>query len=553
MLGAPRRQSALVTASATVAAALVVAMAALAGCAAVGTVNLNRPLWSPGAPMPTSSGPASQAAAIVANLNDIDLVGQVLMPSVNLSDPVTVPADLVRRYHLGGLIVMGDVRNTAAGGTATQVRALTDAVRAASGGIGGPVADPLIATDQEYGWVTRIKSGVVQLPSAMALGAAGRPELTEAAWRGAGTELAAVGINIDLAPDADVIGSRNNLVIGSRSFGSDPTAVSAQVGAAVRGLQSAGLAAAVKHFPGHGHTDTNSHEALPVLGQSRSALDSADLPPFQAAIDAGAMLVMSGHLDVRSIDPGTPASFSHKVLVDLLRARMNFAGVVVTDALNMQPALDQGTPGQVAVKALLAGNDLLLMSPDLEAAQQGLLDALRTGALPRQRLVEAATRVMTLRLRLTNAPRSTVDAAANRDAALKAAAAAVTVLQGACAGPLVSATVTVTASDGRDQQARWLSDALAAQGVTVAAGGTQVVHLVGYGDGVEDLSPRAAVTVGMDTPYLLESATSPVRLATYSSTQVSMEALAAVLAGRAQATGRSPVALTGLPASACAG
>jgi beta-N-acetylhexosaminidase len=421
--------------------------------------------------------------------------------------------------------------------------------------MGGVTADPLIATDQEYGWVTRIRSGVVQLPSAMAFGAAGKPELTEAAWRGAGGELGAVGINVDLAPDADVIGSPNNFVIGSRSFGSDPTAVAAQVGAAIRGLQSAGLAAAVKHFPGHGHTETNSHEALPVLGQSRSALDTDDLPPFRAGIDAGAMLVMSGHLDVRAIDPGTPASFSRKVLVDLLRDQMRFTGVVVTDALNMQPAMDQGTPGQVAVKALLAGNDLLLMSPDLDGAQHGLLDALASGQLPRQRLVEAATRVMTLRLRLTKATRpspSTVDTAGNRDAALWVAAAAVTVLRGSCAGPLVSSGVTVTASAGREQQVRWLTDALTAQGITVTANGTQIVHLVGYGDEDDDLSPTATVTVGMDTPYVLESATSPVRLATYSSSQVSMEALAAVLAGRAQAGGRSPVTLTGLPSSACA-
>jgi beta-N-acetylhexosaminidase len=264
---------------------------------------------------------------------------------------------------------------------------------------------------------------------------------------------------------------------------------------------------------------------------------------------------MSGHLDMRAIDPGTPASFSRKVLVDLLRDQMRFTGVVVTDALNMQPAMDQGTPGQVAVKALLAGNDLLLMSPDLDGAQHGLLDALASGQLPRQRLVEAATRVMTLRLRLTKATRpspSTVDTAGNRDAALRVAAAAVTVLRGSCAGPLVSSGVTVTASAGREQQVRWLTDALTAQGITVTADGTQIVHLVGYGDEDDDLSPTATVTVGMDTPYVLESATSPIRLATYSSSQVSMEALAAVLAGRAQAGGRSPVTLTGLPSSACA-
>ena len=437
----------------------------------------------------------------------------------------------------------------------------------------------MIATDQEYGWVTRIKSGIVQLPSAMAFGAAGRPELTEAAWRAAGTELAAVGINVDLAPDADVTGSSGNAIIGSRSFGADPGAVSSQVGAAVKGLQSAGVAATVKHFPGHGHTNTNSHDALPVLGQARAALDAADLPPFQAGIDAGAMLVMSGHLDVEAIDAGTPASFSPKVLVDLLRGEMKFGGVVVSDALNMRPP-KRWAPGESAVRALLAGNDLLLMSPDLAAAQRGLLDGLASGRIPRQRMVEAATRVMTLRLRLTAAARgitssgitssgitssgitssgitapdlSHVDTAGNRAAAGSVAAAAVTVLSGPCGGALVRGGVRVSAAAGRQQQAEWLTAALAAQGVPIVATGGQLVHLVGYGDTAEDLVAGATVTVGMDTPYVLASATSVSRLATYSSTQVAMEALAAVLAGTAKAPGRSPVAVAGLPASACVG
>ena len=534
---------------------LVASLAAVAGCSS----SAGGPVTSSSGPddAPSAADPAAAAAAIVNKLSDVDLVGQVLMPSVNLSDPPAGSAALVTKYHLGGLVLMGDVENTTAGGTATQVKALTDAVRAASKAVGtvaGITADPLVATDQEYGWVTRIKSGIVQLPSAMAFGAAARPDLTEAAWKGAGTELAAVGINVDFAPDADVIGPSGNLVIGSRSYGGDPAAVATQVGAAVKGLQAAGVAATLKHFPGHGHTTTNSHDALPVLGQTRSALATGDLPPFQAGIDAGTMLVMSGHLDVRSIDPGTPASFSHKLLVDLLRGQLKFGGVVVTDALNMEPPKQQGAAGEAAVKALLAGNDLLLMSPDLAAAQKGLLDALASGRIPRPRMLEAATRVMTLRLRLTASAQAglpTVDAAANRNAALQLAAAAVTVLKGSCDGALVKGGVRVTASPGRAQQTQWLVAALKAQGVTIAASGGQVVHLVGYGDKASELAAGATVTVGMDTPYLLNSATSAVRIATYSSTQVSMEALAAVLAGKAKAAGRSPVPVTGLPASAC--
>jgi beta-N-acetylhexosaminidase len=131
--------------------------------------------------------------------------------------------------------------------------------------------------------------------------------------------------------------------------------------------------------------------------------------------------------------------------------------------------------------------------------------------------------------------------------------AAVTVFAGACSGPLVAGPVRITAASGRTQPAQWLAEALGRRGVTVVPTGGQRIHLVGYGDDAGDLAHDAAVTVSMDTPYVLASATSPVRIATYSSTQASMEALAAVLAGAAHATGRSPVTVAGLPASACAG
>src|SRR5690606_35816512 len=140
---------------------------------------------------------------------------------------------------------------------------------------------------------------------------------------------------VDFAPDADVLGDSRSTVIGSRSCGSDPRAAAEQVAAAGRGLHGAGVAATLKHFPGHGHTSGDSNGGLPVLRQSRAELDRADLPPFAAGIDAGAWLVMSGHLDTRSVDPGVPASFSHKVLTDVLRGQLGFTGVVVTDAMNI--------------------------------------------------------------------------------------------------------------------------------------------------------------------------------------------------------------------------
>jgi beta-N-acetylhexosaminidase len=493
------------------------------------------------------------------DLTEEDLVGQVLVGYAygHAADAVSAasaagnqrlagvdtPAEMVDRYRLGGMILVARSADDPTAGTnpttnvdsPAQVRALTAGLRAAAR---RPL---LIGTDQEYGVVTRIRSGIVQLPSAMAFGAAGDPALTELAWAAAGADLAALGVNVDFAPVADVLGPRG--VVGSRSFGGDPQAVAAQVSAVVRGLHAAGVAATLKHFPGHGHTTVDSHAGLPVLERTVAQLEAEDLPPFVAGIAAGADLVMSGHLEVPALQPGVPASFSARVLVDLLRERLGFAGVVICDALRMVPAM-RWPPGEAAVRALLAGNDLLLQPPDLAAARRGLLDALADGRLPRARLVEAVDRVIALKRRLAAAPPphglSTLDSPFAREAAAAVAAKAVTVLKGRWEP---ARRLCVTASAGRERARGWLVDALRIRGVDAVPDAATRVHLVGYGDTGPDLAADATVTVAMDTPYLLARSASPVLLATYSSSQASMVALAAVLAGHATASGRSPVPL----------
>ncbi|WP_422736293.1 glycoside hydrolase family 3 protein [Micromonospora sp. WMMD729] len=531
---------------------------------------------APSAPAsPSTDDPAARAAALVATLSDEDLVGQVLMPyaygdsatKVSTGSAagnqalagVDTPAEMIAKYRLGGLILVGfSADDPTKGNQETtnvdnpkQVHDLTTGLRAAAGRLTAGPAPFLIGTDQEYGVVTRVTDGVTILPSALAAGAAGDPKLTEAAWRAAGAELAAMGINIDFAPVADVLATRST-VIGSRSYGADPKIAAAQVGGAVRGLQASGVAATLKHFPGHGHSADDSHKDLPVLTQSEAALRSGAWPPFSAGFDAGAMAVMSGHLDAQAIDPGTPATFSHKLLTDVLRGQLGFKGVVITDGMNMPPA-KRWAPGEAAVRALNAGNDLILMTPNVGQAYDGLLAALRGGSLPRARLVDAVTRILTMKFRLAAAPTepmSTLNTPAHRAAADALAAGAVTVLRGACGGA-VPGPVTVTSSGGRDGTRATLTAALKAAGVTVKPSGGTVVHLVGYGDGEKDLSADAAVTVAMDTPYVLAKATSPTLLATYSSSRASMTALAAVLAGKARPGGRSPVAVPGLPATTC--
>ncbi|WFE29672.1 glycoside hydrolase family 3 N-terminal domain-containing protein [Solwaraspora sp. WMMD791] len=570
----------------TIAALLLAAVGVATGCAEAGTGTPNTTPSSAdeSSAAPTSTAePATPAARLAATLSDEDLVGQVLMPYAYGASATEVstgsaagnrklagvdtPAEMIERYRLGGLILVGFSADDPTGSNqpttnvddTAQVRQLTTGLQQAAGRLpaaalpdGGGELPLLIGTDQEFGIVTRITQGVTILPSAMAAGAAGRPELTEAAWRAAGTELAALGVNVDFAPVADVLGV-DSTVIGSRSYSADPAVAAAQVGAAVRGLQAAGVAATLKHFPGHGHTAVDSHGDLPVLDQDRDALGAADLPPFVAGIDAGAGLVMSGHLDVTAVDPGVAATFSRKVLTDLLRGELGFDGVAVTDGMNMAPA-QVLPPGEAAVAAINAGNDLILMPPNVSAAYDGLLAALRDGSLPRERLQQAVTRVLTLKQRLAGAaapPMTVLGAAGHYAAARQLAAAAITQVRGSCSG--VDGPVTVTASEGRDRTRALLVEALRAGGVEVVDRGGTVVHLVGYGDGTADLSAGAAVTVAMDTPYLLASSRSPSLLATYSSSPASMEALADVLRGAAPAPGRLPVPVEGLPATSCTG
>jgi beta-N-acetylhexosaminidase len=566
-----------------VALALTVLVGATAGCArdkpepqAAPSPPAATAAPSPTAgPAPSADPAAAKAAALVATLADEDLVGQVLMPYAYGSDAVDVsagsaagnrklagvetPAEMIAKYRLGGLILVGFSADDPTGtnqpttnvDNIRQVRGLTDGLRKAAGPLkaGGPPL--LVGTDQEFGTVTRIKAGVTALPGAMAIGAADNPKGTEAGWRAAGSELAALGVNVDFAPVADVVGTSGG-VIGSRSYGADADRVAAQVAASVRGLQGAGVAATLKHFPGHGGTSADSHIELPVLEQTRKRLDDVDLRPFAAGIDAGAWLVMSGHLDVRSVDPGVSATFSHKVLTGVLRGDLGFQGVVVSDAMNMAPAM-KWPAGEAAVRALEAGNDLLLMPPNVGAAYDGILAAVRGGDLPRDRLVEAATRVLTLRFRLAGTPLpplSGLSSAAHRRAADGLAASAVTQFRGRCAAA-VRGPLTVTASGGRETSRALLERALTSLGVRTRPSGGTVVHLVGYGDGTADLSDGAAVTVAMDTPYLLARSRSGTLLATYSSSPASLTALARVLAGKARPTGRSPVPVPGLPRTVC--
>ncbi|MFZ1043909.1 MAG: glycoside hydrolase family 3 N-terminal domain-containing protein, partial [Anaerolineales bacterium] len=245
-----------------------------------------------------------------------------------------------------------------------QVKRLTDLIQKTAKQAGLPFM--LIAVDQEGGQLMAIGENATPLPGNMALGATNSEELAERAGKVLGTELAAMGININYSPSCDVNINPKNPVVGIRSFGESPEMVARLASAMIKGIQSAGVAATAKHFPGHGDTDTDSHIGLPRVSHSLERLQSVELPPFKSAINAGVKLVMTAHMALPVIDglPALPATLSRKVLTNMLRDELGFPGVTITDAMDMK-AIPQGEAlGENAARAISAGADLLLLTSE---------------------------------------------------------------------------------------------------------------------------------------------------------------------------------------------
>lgn len=274
-----------------------------------------------------------------------------------------------------------------------QLTALTGQLRTAR-------PDIILAIDEEGGDVTRLAHVAGSpYPGNAALGAVDDVQLTERIYRAIGLDLLATGCNLNLAPTIDVNTTDDNPVIGTRSFGAEPAKVAAHSAAAITGLQSVGVAACAKHFPGHGATSTDSHRELPTVDVPMELLRERDLVPFDAAIKAGTQAVMTAHIRVPVLTGNLPATLSPAAMVDLLRSQLGFAGVVVTDALEMKGVAEPaGGTAKAAAQALAAGNDLLCLGSrvDAELVEQSVAEivfAIDAGWLPLSRVEEAAERV----------------------------------------------------------------------------------------------------------------------------------------------------------------
>jgi beta-N-acetylhexosaminidase len=324
-------------------------------------------------------------------------IGQKLLLAFTGKQGVTPDLlEALRRYRPAGVTLFRSMNVD----KPAQVRALCQDLQRTAWKAGLPPL--LIAADQEGGQLMAVGEGVTQLPGNMALGAVGDAQLARRAGEVLGRELAAMGVNVDYAPCCDVNVNPRNPVIGVRSFGEDPRQVSALCAAMIAGIQSAGVVATAKHFPGLGDTAVDAHWGTPIVPHGLERLRRVELPPFEAAINAGVQMVMTAHIALPAVegDAETPATLSPKVLGGLLREQLGFQGVIVTDAMDMG-AIQQGKAlGGQAVRAVQAGVDLLLLGGNVDDQQRvhgGLVQAAQDGRLELAALRRSAGRVLALK------------------------------------------------------------------------------------------------------------------------------------------------------------
>lgn len=367
----------------------------------------------------------------------------------------SAPDWLLRRLGEGLASVGLFGRNIA---TAEQLAALTAQLRSERD-------DVLVAIDEEGGDVTRleVRTGS-SFPGNHALGAVDDTGLTRAVAAELGRRLAECGVNLNWAPSADVNANPDNPVIGVRSFGADTALVARHTAAYVEGLQSAGVAACAKHFPGHGDTAVDSHHDVPRIDVGLDVLHARDLAPFRAAIAAGSRAVMSAHILVPALDPEYPATLSHRILTGLLREEFGYDGLIVTDGMEMQAISATYGIERGSVLAIAAGADAICVGGGLAdddtvlRLRDALVGAVRSGELPEERLADAAARVRALS-KWATASNRTGTREGNPEIGLDAARRAVTVTRGehaaAATGPVHVAAFTPVANIAVGDETPW--------------------------------------------------------------------------------------------------
>mgnify|MGYP006291902271 CR=1 FL=1 len=357
-------------------------------------------------------------------------VGQLFQIGFTGFEPDAAIEDMIKNHYVGGVIYFSrNIKNP------EQTARLSNQLQelALSSGTGLPL---FISTDQEGGVVTRIK-GATHFPSNMALGAADDKELTNKIGKAVGSELKNLGINFNLAPVLDVNNNPDNPVIGVRSFGGDPKLVAKLGKAYINGIQSEGIIATAKHFPGHGDTDTDSHLELPIIKHGKQRLNEVELYPFKKAVKTGVESIMTAHVYFPAFEKkdGIPATLSESVLTDLLRKKMNFKGLIITDCMEMKAIADNFGTAEGAVRTIEAGSDIVLVShtyTEQKKAVKAVIEAVRSGRISEKRIDKSVKRIIKSKAKnlnpanLTKASAENIDFEAHQKIAAKTAKKAVT-------------------------------------------------------------------------------------------------------------------------------
>ena len=348
---------------------------------------------------PSAAGPEAPAPrldlvdSVLATLSTRERIGQLIVPWVAGTyaafdnDALSRAATWVDSLHIGGIIISV--------GSPLDIAAKLNHLQR------GSRLPLLVAADFESGTAIRLTGGT-PFPTNMGVAATGSESDAYDVGRITALEGRAVGVHLTLAPVADVNNNPANPIINVRSFGEDPQRVARLTAASVRGMQDHGMRATAKHFPGHGDTGTDSHVALPTIGAGWPRLDTLELIPFRAAIDAGVTAIMSAHIAVPALDGGRlrPATLSPGILKSILRDSLGFDGLIVTDALTMGGVVNTYGAGEAVVLSFLAGADLLLQPVDPTVAVSAMEQAVSSGRISRDRLEESVRRILALKAEL---------------------------------------------------------------------------------------------------------------------------------------------------------
>ncbi len=358
-------------------------------------------------PIESPQNPISPIDELLDKLTVEEKVGQLMVIGLEGKKYSPELDDMIRNYHVGGLILLG--RNVS---TAPRIQEILNDSKKANEN--NQIA-LLLSVDEEGGRVSRLPAGFEKLPSAAKVGKRNDESFNYRTGMYVAELLHGFGYNMNYAPVLDVNSNPKNPVIGDRSYGADPNQVANLGISTMRGMMDTGIIPVIKHFPGHGDTSIDSHKSLPIVEKDLYALHQEELIPFQRAIDEGADAVLVGHILFPAIDPVYPASMSKVIITDVLRDEMKFQGVVITDDLTMGAITNDLPIAKAALQAFVAGSDLLMVVGDHQnqvETIQLLLKAVSEGVISEDRLDESVKRILMLKdkYKLTDDVSQSVDA-----------------------------------------------------------------------------------------------------------------------------------------------